>query len=67
LALRIAPALERTGTKLSRGLGGVMIVEARKDLMAPVSGGLRAQTVPVFKPASSFRRVLAAQDADGGA
>lgn len=56
-ALRMAPALERTGTKLSRGLGGVMIVEARKDLMAPISGGLRAQTVPVFKPAGSFGRI----------
>jgi SAM-dependent methyltransferase len=67
LALRIAPALERTGTRLSRGLGGVMIVEARKDLMAPISGGIRAQTVPVFRPASSFGRVMPAQDADTGA
>jgi hypothetical protein len=61
-ALRMAPALERTGTKLSRGLGGVMIVEARKDLMAPISGGLRAQTVPVFKPAGSFSRSTGPQD-----
>lgn len=55
-ALRMAPALERTGAKLSRGLGGVIIVEARKDLMAPISGGVRAQTVPVFRPAQSFSR-----------
>ena len=61
-ALRMAPALERTGTKLSRGLGGVMIVEARKDLMAPVSGGLRAQTVPVFKPVGSFSRSARPED-----
>lgn len=56
LSLRMAAALERTGARLSRGLGGVIIVEARKELMAPVSGGLRAQTVPVFKPAGSLTR-----------
>lgn len=55
--LRMAPALERTGTKISRGLlGGVIIVEARKDLMAPIGGGLRAKAAPVFRPAGSFSR-----------
>lgn len=56
LALRMAPAIERTGTRLSRGLGGVIIVEARKDLMAPIGGVVRTQSVPVFKPAGSFTR-----------
>lgn len=54
--LRMAPAIERTGPKLSRGLGGVIIVEARKDLMAPVGDGVRTQSVPVFKPAANFSR-----------
>ena len=56
-ALRMAPAFERTGTRLSRSFGGVIIVEARKDLMAPIGGAVRAQNVPVFKPAGSFSRV----------
>jgi SAM-dependent methyltransferase len=53
LALRMAPALERTGAKFSRGVGGVIIVEARKELMAPVGGGVRAQEITVLKPARS--------------
>lgn len=49
--LRSAMAIERLGTKLWPGLGGVIIVEARKELVAP-SGGARArarvgQLVPV--------------------
>lgn len=56
VALRMAPAIERTGKRFSRSFGGVIIVEARKDLMAPVGGAVRAQTVPAFKPAASFSR-----------
>lgn len=51
-ALRMAPAIERAGAKLPGGIGGVIIVEARKELMAPV-GGMRASEVKVLKPASS--------------
>lgn len=51
LMLRIAPALERTGARLSLGIAGVIIVEARKELMAPIVGGLkRAREVQVLRP-----------------
>jgi SAM-dependent methyltransferase len=53
LVLRMAPAIERGGARLPRGVGGVIIVEARKELMAPVGGGLRSKEVRVFRPASS--------------
>lgn len=57
--LRMAPAFERTGGRLSRGFGGVIVVEARKELMAPVGGAIRApQPVPAFRPAGSFGRLL---------
>jgi len=57
--LRMAPALERTGARLSRGFGGAIVVEARKELMAPVGGGVRAAIpAPAFKPAGSFGRLL---------
>lgn len=52
-ALRMASTLERTMSKFSVGPSGVIIVEARKDLMAPIGGGLRAETVKVLKPAES--------------
>lgn len=51
--LRMAPTLERSGARLPRSVGGVIVVEARKELMAPVSGGARAQDVRVLKPAPS--------------
>jgi SAM-dependent methyltransferase len=38
IAVRLAPAFERVGHRLPQRLAGVVIVEARKDLMAPVSG-----------------------------
>lgn len=38
--LRGAMAWERIGTKLMPGFSGVLIVEAQKELMAPISGGL---------------------------
>jgi len=51
-ALRMAGPLERTGERLSRSVGGVIIVEARKDLMAPVGGAARAHEITVLRPAS---------------
>lgn len=61
--LRMAPALERTGTRMSRGLGGVIVVEARKELMAPIGGGIRATaSVQSLKPAGGFRRTTESFD-----
>jgi len=53
VALRVAPALERFGTKFSLGIAGVIIVEARKELMAPVAGGLKSREVNVLNPVES--------------
>ena len=53
LMLRMAPAIERTGARLSVGVAGVILVEARKELMAPVGGGLKAREVRVLKPVAS--------------
>jgi hypothetical protein len=41
LVLKSAPAWERVGQKLWPGFGGVLLVEARKEVMAPI-GGKRA-------------------------
>lgn len=49
-ALRAAPALERLGAKLSMGVAGVIIVEARKELMAPVVGGVKARDAIIWAP-----------------
>lgn len=51
--LRIAPTLERFFDRLSLGVAGVIIVEARKEVMAPVSGGLKTSDVYVLRPAES--------------
>ncbi len=48
--LRAAPAIERFGSRLSIGVAGVILVEARKELMAPIGGGLIAREVRVLKP-----------------
>lgn len=37
LVMRSATAFERFGTRLSRGFGGVIMVEARKEVSAPVA------------------------------
>ena len=52
LLLRMAPAIERFGARLSVGVAGVIIVEARKELMAPI-GGLKAREIRVLKPAEA--------------
>lgn len=51
--LRIAPALERFFRRMSLGVAGVIIVEARKEVMAPVGGGLKTGDVHVLRPAEN--------------
>jgi SAM-dependent methyltransferase len=62
IALRMAPTIERTGSRFSIGVAGVVVVEARKEMMAPVTGHLRRREAVVLRPveASAPRRGLAA-------
>jgi SAM-dependent methyltransferase len=53
IMLRAAPRLERYGSKLSRGVAGVIVVEARKELMAPVVGAVKRREAYVLKPAEA--------------
>jgi SAM-dependent methyltransferase len=50
LLLRMAPAFERFGSSLSIGVAGVIIVEATKEVMAPVAGGRRVGQPAILKP-----------------
>lgn len=50
LLLRISAALERTGARFPLGVAGVIIVEARKELMAPVGSGVPARDIRILKP-----------------
>jgi SAM-dependent methyltransferase len=50
LMLRMAPAIERTGARLSVGVAGVIMVEARKELMAPIGSGLKVERARILKP-----------------
>ena len=52
LMLRMAPAIERSMAKISPGVAGVIMVEARKEIMAPISG-LRKAEVRVLRPIES--------------
>jgi SAM-dependent methyltransferase len=63
LLLRMSPTLERFGNSMSIGIAGVILVEAHKEVMSPVSGSLKAapvqpklQTVDTSKPAGVRRR-----------
>lgn len=51
MLLRMAPAIERFGSRLSIGVAGVVIAAARKELVAPVAGGLASREASVLKPA----------------
>ena len=53
LLLRMSGAMERSLSKVSPGVAGVIMVEARKELMAPVGGGLRTGEVRILKPVES--------------
>lgn len=45
IVLRWATAFERIGARLSPGFGGIIIVEARKELVAPVGKRARARVL----------------------
>jgi SAM-dependent methyltransferase len=63
LLLRMAPTLERFGSGMAMGVGGVIIVEAHKEVMAPITGNVKvvpAQSklspVDTTRPAGLRRR-----------
>ncbi len=51
--LRTASTIERIGGRMSPGVAGAIVVEAKKELMAPVGGGLVAEKVRVLRPVES--------------
>jgi SAM-dependent methyltransferase len=56
LLLRMAPTLERFGPSMSIGVAGVILVEAHKEVMAPVAGSVKAVPAqPVLKPVNTTR------------
>lgn len=51
IVVRSATAWERVGARVSPGLGGVLIVEARKEMVAPIKGRpARARALRVLMP-----------------
>lgn len=60
MVLRSATAFERVGSRLSHRLGGVIIVEARKELTAPIGKGAQASPIGVLVPARTSGLALCA-------
>lgn len=50
VVLRAAPTLERLGAKFSLGVAGAIVVEAKKELMAPVGAGIAVEKIRVLRP-----------------
>ena len=50
MVLRSATMFERMGARLSLGFGGVIIVEARKELTAPIGKPAKARRRPGLVP-----------------
>lgn len=56
LLLRMAPTLERFGTSMSIGVAGVILVEAHKEVMAPVPASLKVvPSQPKLQPVDTTR------------
>lgn len=53
LLLRMAPTLEGVFAKVHLGVAGVIIVEARKEVMAPIGGGLKTGDAYVLRPSEA--------------
>lgn len=51
LLLGWAPSLEKIGARISPGFGGVIIVEAKKELIAPIGKVVRARAATQLAPA----------------
>jgi SAM-dependent methyltransferase len=48
--MRSSPAFERAGARLTPGIGGVILVEARKELAQPIGGHRQRQRSGMFAP-----------------
>jgi hypothetical protein len=51
----MVPAIERFGASMPIGVAGVIVVEARKEVMAAVGGGLKVAQPAIFKPADATK------------
>jgi SAM-dependent methyltransferase len=50
LLLRMATPIERFGSSMSIGVAGVILVEAKKEVMAPIGSGKRVAQPAILKP-----------------
>lgn len=57
LLLRVAPTLEKSLSRIAPGIAGAIIVEARKEVMAPIGGGLKVERERVLRPSPNVSRV----------
>jgi len=64
--LKSATAFERIGSRLSHRFGGVIMVEARKELMAPIGKAAPATPLGGLVPARPRGLALSAEDAGKG-
>ena len=64
IVLRSAMSVERLGAKLSPAFAGVIVVEAKKELVAPVGKAATAQGLRVLVPTRGA--AFAAEDEPGG-
>jgi SAM-dependent methyltransferase len=68
LAIRAAPQVERIAGKVSAPFGGLLIVEARKEVASPIAAGAHAVHVQaVASPAPARRLMPAKSDSDNRA
>lgn len=51
LMLKVSSAIENAGSRISVGVAGLIIVEARKETMAPIVGGFRSREATALRPA----------------
>lgn len=68
MVMRSATAFERVGARLSRALGGVIMVEARKELTAPIAKSARKSALGRLLPVGSnqtAKDVLEGAEANG--
>ncbi len=49
-ALRLSSAIEKAGAHISVGVAGLIIVEARKEMTAPIVGGYRMRESAIRRP-----------------
>jgi SAM-dependent methyltransferase len=66
MVLRWAPPVDRLGARITRAFGGVIIVEARKELTAPIAKATTAELLGRLVTAGGGNRQLGAKRATRG-